>query len=161
MDDLLRVRVIESLGDAGHDAQRLLPDRTAVGANLTQRAPLEMLEGDEEDALLLVAADVVDDHDAGVGETGGNTGLGQEPALVLFALLHGPDREADGLEGDRAVKGGVVDLVDHAHHAPAKLLADLVAADLGGQVRNMFARKPLPRCEPDPELLQPPPSRVV
>ena len=96
---------------------------------------MEVLERDVEDALLLVAPHVVDDHDAGVGQARRDAGFGQETALVLLALAgRAAEGEADGLEGDGPAEGGVVGLVDHAHHASAELLADLVPADLGGRV---------------------------
>ena len=157
----MRVGVIERLGDPSHDAQRLPPVGTALAGDLGERAAVEVLESNEEDALLGVASHVVHDHDAGVGQTGGDAGLGQEATLVFSALGLGSGGQVDGLEGDRAAEGGVVDLVHHAHHAAAKLLADLVAADLGGQGRIMFARKPLPDCEPPRPFPQPEPSSVV
>jgi hypothetical protein len=142
VDDPMRVGVIERLGDPCDDAQRLPPVGTAFFRDLGERAAVEVLESDEEDALLLVASDVVHHHDAWMGQPGGDAGLGQEATLVFFAFPHGSGGQVDGLEGDGPAEGGVVDLVDDTHHAAAKLLADLVAADLGRQGRIMFARKP-------------------
>ena len=48
-------------------------------------------------SLLLVASHVVDDHDAGVGQPGGDAGLGEEATLVFFALRHESGGQVDGL----------------------------------------------------------------
>jgi hypothetical protein len=91
-----------------------------------------VLERDVEDVVIGVAPDVVHDHDAGVGEPGRDARLGQEPLLVLLALLLGGGQgDLDGLDRDAARERGVFRFVDDAHGPAAELLADLVAADAG------------------------------
>src|SRR5712692_10884961 len=102
---------VERLGDPPHAAPRLPPIGTAFFHDLGERAAVEVLESNEEDALLFVASHIVHDHDAGVGQPGGDAGLGQEATLVFFALPYGSGGQVDGLEGDGPAEGGVVDLV--------------------------------------------------
>jgi hypothetical protein len=101
--------------------------------DLVQSAPPQVLQRDVEDALLDVAADVVNDHDAGVREAGRDARLGQEALLVFLALLLGRgQRDLDGLDRDVPAERGVFRFVHDAHGAAPELLADLVAADARG-----------------------------
>ena len=68
MDDTVLVRLVQRLGQARGDSQRLRPvyPRTVRGHALRVR-PSKVLEGDAERARLIVAAGVVHNEDGGMG----------------------------------------------------------------------------------------------
>jgi hypothetical protein len=77
--------------------------------------------------LVLVPADLVEGHDVGMVETGGDLGLGLE------ALDVGGGSELAGqdhLEGDETVEAHLPRLVDNAHAAAGDLLQQLVVAEI-------------------------------
>ena len=134
MDDAAGMGVMECLGQPAADTEDLAPVQGRLGAGLRQRASLQVLHRDEERAGVGVATGVVDHHDPGMGETPGDTRLGEETLLEGGALLRRDrEREMDDLERDRAAQGGIERLVDDPHHAAADLAADLVAADRRGR----------------------------
>ena len=67
--------------------------------------------------------EVVDRHDVGVLETGDGFGLALESLLEVRVLQK--DR-MQNLDGDIAIEGGVIRLVDRRHTALAELLDDPV-----------------------------------
>ena len=58
------------------------------------------------------------------------------------ALGAGREGGVDRLQGDGASEGGVVGLVDDAHHPPSELAPDLVASDLLGKIDHITAPRP-------------------
>ena len=96
VDDVLLVGMLEGLGHVRGDAQGLAPLEAAVALHaLGEGLALQVLERDVEGVAARVAADVVDDDDAGVGEAGGDPRLVQEALLEARAVLVG-DREERG-----------------------------------------------------------------
>ena len=131
MDDALGVSQVQRVGEAGSDPQRLAPvHRPACRAVLVERLPFEILERDERGAARLVAADVVNHDDVGVGEACGEACLGQESLLEDLALRRvDAQHQVDRLEGDRSIEGGVHGFVHDTHGALADDALDLVAPE--------------------------------
>jgi hypothetical protein len=131
------MRVVQRLRHPLHDAQGLWPGQgRARGHEGGKRPAFQVLERDEQRARLGVAADVVDDHDVGVGQAGRDLGLREEPPLELLALVgRHRERELDGLEGDGPPEDGVEGLVDDAHHPAPDLAPDVVAPDGRGRTQ--------------------------
>ena len=130
VDDAELVGVVQGLGDAARDAQRLTPRKTAARREaIGQGLSVEVLEGHEKEAAPGVAAHVVHDDDPGVGEARRGARLGLEAPLVRLALGRGQGEGADHLQGDGPAEGRIPRLVHQSHRPAAELPPDLVPPD--------------------------------
>ena len=121
MDDASGMGLRESVGDLAAQVQRVAEGEPPAADPVRERAALDVLHGDEVDAVRLV--DVVDRDDVGIVEGGGRAGLLDE-ALPPAGVGH-PVRGQE-FQGDEAAETGVASLVDDTHPAFAELLDDLV-----------------------------------
>ena len=124
MDDPLRVRGLERLGDSDPEVQHLLPGQPPRVQQLAQRLALEQLHHDEGPAG--VVADVVDRADVRVVEPGGDARLALEP-LERPGL--GEQVRREHLDRHRALQTQVLGPVDGAHPARAQLLENAVVGE--------------------------------
>ena len=126
--DLAAMRVVEGLGHASHQPERLPPVERQL--DLGERHAFEALECNVEQAARRIASGVVDGDDAGMGEMRRDAGLAEEALLELVpGVLREGEPQVDRLERDRAVERGVVGFEDDTHAPLAKLSANLVTAD--------------------------------
>jgi len=91
---------------------------------MLQRQPVKKLHGDERFAVLVV--DFVDGADVGVIEGRRRLRLPLKAGQGLGVFC---DVIGEKLQGDKAVEGHVLGLVDHAHAAAAKFFYDVVVRD--------------------------------
>ena len=124
MDDPERVRLAQRTADLlRHVDDALLRERALLLHRLRQRAAVEELHGDEEDAVL-GAPVVVEGDGVGVGELGGDRRLEEEALVeVGIAVVAG----TEDLEGHHAVERRLQGLVDAAHAALPDRLDDAVS----------------------------------
>ena len=129
VDDVVLVGEVERVGDLGRERGG------AIDVQPT-RARDDAVEADAVDELhrdiahALRVADVVDRHDVGVLELGGDHRLALEAVHQLFqarAAAGGEAFEADGLDRDHAAQDLVLGLVDGAEGSRAQPLDHLVA----------------------------------
>jgi hypothetical protein len=134
MDHAPRVGVVEGLGDLRHqiaDESR----REGLGAlqQLLEVGPLDVLHGDEADAVGAFVDHVVDGDDVRVREDAGALRFAHEAAAKLRQLVVlGREAGAKGLQRHQAADQRIARQVDDAHGPLADLLEDLVAAELLG-----------------------------
>jgi hypothetical protein len=91
---------------------------------MPQRHAVEKLHDDEGMAILL--PDLMNRADVGMIKRRCGLRLALEPSQGLWVF---DDVIGQEFEGDKAVEGNVLGLVDHAHPAPAKLFDDAVVRD--------------------------------
>ena len=132
MHDALAVRIVQRSRHLGNDRANL---RALEPASLAQRLlnglPRHEFHRDEGDAKLLPR--VIYRDDIRMRQQPGRPRLAQQSFLQLFALGRiGKGIEADRFDRHRPPDHRVHRAHHHAHGAPAKLLVDLVAANLFG-----------------------------
>ncbi len=128
------MRVLDGFGrldHQGHGGPEIVPER---GELLGEVAPLDELHA--EIALVVVLADLVNRHDAGVVQQRDGLGFILEPAQLGVV---GQESGLDHLEGDGPIEADLPGLVDDAHAAAAQLFQDLVVAEVadGGAARQV------------------------
>ena len=124
MDDLLRVRGIERVGNLDAQRQRGFNLQRPRSDAVPQRHPVEKLHGDERLAVLL--ADVINCADVGVIQCGRSLGFALEAGEGLRVAGNVLGQE---LEGDKTMKPCVLGLVDNSHATAAQSLDDAVVRD--------------------------------
>jgi hypothetical protein len=140
MDDPLVVGVVEGVRHPAEDGHRAREGDALALQELGKAAALDEPHGHPGDALLLLDVEAVDGDDVRVLEAGDDLGL------VTEALGEGrvvQELAGEDLQGDVAVEGGLVGLVDRGHAAPAERLDDAVRSGRGAG-RQGHGRSPLP-----------------
>ena len=125
VDDALRVRLGEPVGDLRRDLERLVDRHRPALEPLLQRRPLVERHHDEQ-LPVVGGLDVVDRAD--VGMLGGRGRLRLAHEALLGGLVVAPLLRQE-LQRDEAAELGVARLVDHAHRAAANAGEDLVLGD--------------------------------
>ena len=130
MDDALPMRHVDRAGQR-LDQPRRLPGRPGVAADPVGQGPaadpLHRQEG-----VAVMDPHLVDLHDVGVLDAGGQLRLAAEPLPLGFR------REAAGqdhLQGHQPPEAAMPGLVDHPHPAPSDLAEDGVLAHVPGRRR--------------------------
>ena len=124
MDNALRVRGIEGVGDLNADLQCVINLNAAAADALLQVLAFEQLHHQERLALILF--NLVDGADIRMVQQRGGAGLALKTlqrALVAVELL------GQKLGGDVAAQVDVLRLVDDAHAARAQLLENAIVGD--------------------------------
>ena len=127
MDDAMAVGEVERLRDlrsqGGRAVHRQSPRRVQLAV---QAHAVDELHGQVAHPIEL--ADVVDGHDVGVLEPGGDHGFALEAVheIGLAEPGRGQALQADGLDRDHAVQRAVPGLVDRAERPGTQRLHDLV-----------------------------------
>ncbi len=114
MDDSLGVGRVERVGDLDAQRKQRVQFHGTVADDVFQRRAVEVLHDDEGLAVLL--ANVVDGADIWMVERRCGPGLAAEALERLPVLGHILRKE---LQGDEAVKAGVLSLVDDSHATAA------------------------------------------
>ena len=131
MNHALHVRVLESFRDPSRDAQGFRPFEPLLRLEeLLEGLPGKELERHEEGARGGVAAHIVDDDDARVGQPRGALGLGEETLFEAgpFGFV-GAQGELDHLERYVPSEVGILREINDAHHPPAQLALELIPTD--------------------------------
>src|SRR3954452_22379032 len=110
MDDALRVRGREALGDLSGVLRCALRGERACLERLSQRLSLEQLHDGEVPARGF--AEIVNGEDVRVGERGDSEGFALEPRAGIGV---GGERWRKDFNGDVAIQLGVAGAVDLAH----------------------------------------------
>jgi len=127
VDDALRARRLQPVGNLDPQFQHLLDLQPSGGQPLAQRLAFQALHGDEEPAFLL--PDFVNRAYAGMIQRRGGPRLTPEAFHKLAVLGQCVGQE---LERHAAAKLGVLGLVHHAHAPAPELLNNAI-------VRNCLA----------------------
>ena len=124
VDDAFRVRSVERVGNLNRQSEQNLRLHGSPGDAMLQRQAVQKLHDDERMAVLL--PDLVDRADIGMVQRRGRLRLPLEAGqgLGVFGDVIGQE-----LQGDKAVEGYVLGLVDHTHPAATQLLDDAVVRD--------------------------------
>ena len=125
VEEALAVGVMDGRRQLGHEPRRGPGIAGIPGALLGEVASVDELHAEEGDAVELV--DLVDRHDVGVVEVGGELGFAAEP-LPLRGACH--RAREDHLERHRPPQRLLHGLVDDPHPAPGDLLEQEIIADL-------------------------------
>ena len=137
MHDAFRVRGIERIGYFDRQLQQPLILQRAAGNHMLQRDPIQVLHGDEPEAV--VVRDLVDGADVGMVQGGGGPGFAPKAFQRLRIFRHFIGQE---LEGNEAPEHRVLGLVHHAHAAATQLLLDTVMGDDLADHREGTNRRP-------------------
>ena len=126
MKDVLRVRRREAPSCLDEQAHDFGPRPLLRCKPICERAPLDVLHGNED--LLPERAHVVDRDDVGVRQLGHGLRFAQQPRASLTGTHFSRCPRADQLEGNFAAQLWIVRGVHQSHPAAAELALDDVAA---------------------------------
>ena len=134
MNDAAPVRVVDGACQHLDELGGLVRLPAAQLQLLLQRAALDIFERQKGPA---GAVAVIEDlHDVGMLQQRDRSGFALETLQIVRAHVFARE---EGLDGDEAVEGGLLRLVDDAHAAPADLIEDLVARQAERRFKSLVS----------------------
>ena len=124
VNDALGVSGVEGVSNLDGQRQQCVQFQRSDPDQMLQRLPIEILHGNERLAILL--ANVINSADVGVIQGGRSLRLTSKPLEGLRVAGHVFGQE---LQGDEAIKTGVLGLVHHPHTTAAQLLYNPIVRD--------------------------------